>query len=99
MRPGILPEQFELGGHAAWWQWDTDLGATASVPSGLLIQHTEPEAHLLEVRWCGASGAGFTLDSLLPLTVVERLTCPVCQVSGRIDRGEWQPAEGGADRG
>jgi hypothetical protein len=101
----VLPESVMLGDFEAAWQWSPGAellraggDAPGRLPTGVLIDHGD---HNLLVSWVapGEARPAFTLDSLLPLTVVEEATCPMCGVAGRIERGEWLPAEGGVARG
>lgn len=65
------------------------------MPAALLVDHGD---HTMLVPWVpveGAPGEPFTLEALIPLTLTEQITCMTCQVSGRIRRGRWVPAEGG----
>ena len=66
-----------------------------AVPCAVQLDHG---GHQFLVTWVpaeGAAGAAFTPTSLLPLTVVEPMTCSECQVTGRIEAGAWVPTEGG----
>lgn len=73
---------------AARWTW----AEGAAVPSGIVLDHGD---HELLVPWAGG-GDVFTLDSLLPLTVVEQVRCTMCEAEGRIERGAWLPSKDGA---
>lgn len=90
-----------LGGWPAQPVWMTGLDddgvkvRTGAIPAALLVDHGD---HTMLAPWVpvdGAPGAPFTLEELVPLTLTERVTCMTCQVSGRIRRGQWVPAEGG----
>lgn len=85
-----LPPVIDLGGPAQW-AWLPG----GSVPYGVIIDHG---SHRLMVPWIRYEGVAspFTLDSLLPLTLVEPVTCGLCGRVGRIKGGCWLPEGGGA---
>lgn len=94
---------FTVGSWPARWAWMvTDpagdnpgvrLGAT---PCGVELVH---DGHSMLLTWVPTEGQPdgqpFTVESLFPLTVVEPVACPRCQIVGRIEAGAWMPAEGG----
>lgn len=99
----MLPIEMRIGAWRAFWVWAlAEDGAPLSevgVPVGVVIDHGD---HAVLVPWVPVPGdtRQFTLDSLLPLTVVESVTCTTCGTTGRIERGAWLPdAEGGVERG
>lgn len=99
----MLPMVLKIGEWPAFWLWAlTPEGERLSehgVPAGVVINHGD---HACLVPWVPLPGETrrFTLDSLLPLTVVEPVTCTLCGTAGRIERGGWLPdAEGGVERG
>lgn len=80
----------ELAGVAgAEWEW---VASDASVPAGVVVDHGD---HEMLVSWVARSEGAvvFTLDSLVPLTVVELVWCRLCGVEGRIEQGAWLPLE------
>lgn len=105
----LLPPTLTIGEWPAKFVWLSRESDTAPVaervgalPGAVLIEHPPrfgaPVAHTMLVPWVpveGAPGEPFILDSLVPLTVVQTVTCNICGVSGRIESGEWLPAEGG----
>lgn len=82
-----LPAEVLLGPELVGeWEW-LEGARSGSLPAGLVVDHGD---HDMRVEWAGAEPAlRFTLDSLLPLTVVEVVQCTICGVSGRIVEGEW----------
>jgi hypothetical protein len=82
-----LPEEVLLGPElTGTWEWIEGV-RPGSLPAGLVVDHGD---HDMRVVWAGVNeDAQFTLDSLLPLTVVEVVQCTICGVTGRIVEGEW----------
>ena len=92
----VLPQVLNLGAFQATWVFAPDVERTEStIPTGVVVNHL---THTVLVPWVSTDAApsAFTLDSLVPLTVVEPFTCSICGVRGRIVEGAWVPAEGGA---
>lgn len=90
-----LPAAPELAGNRAVWIWNSD-DPTVLLPSGVLIDHGD---HTLLVAWIPTgSGKTFTLDSLLPLSIVEVVDCSACGSGGRIREGAWLPVKGQVQR-
>ena len=63
----------------------------AAIPSGAVIRHGALAQY---VRWAtlpGDSRAGhvWTLDSLVPLTLLEPIVCTACGGVGHIVEGRW----------
>lgn len=93
---------FTVGPWPARWAWmvkdpaDGTRDRVGSTPCGVELDHG---GHTSLVVWVPAEGAGdgppFTIESLVPLTVVEPVACPLCQIVGRIEAGAWVPTEGG----
>jgi hypothetical protein len=84
-----------LGGPATWL-WAKDADVETDLPAGVVVDHGD---HKMLVSWVptgGASASAFTLDSLIPLTVVEPVRCTLCPLQGRIVEGKWLPEESGA---
>lgn len=84
-----------LGGPVTWL-WAKAADTEKDLPAGIMIDHG---THNMLVTWIPVSGAPhaqFTLDSLVPLTVVEPVRCTLCPRWGRIVEGAWLPEEGGA---
>lgn len=93
-----LPPELVLGGNRAVWVWWTESDPrvvevakqAGELPAGLLIDHGD---HTLLVPWVPVQGCRqFTLDSLLPLTVKEHITCGACGRAGWITGNAWLPA-------
>lgn len=100
--PSRLPVQPRITGVAAGaddhrWLWNGPTGAAGGlVPCAVLVDHGD---HYMQVPWATYAGAPsedtlFTLDSLRPLTIVERIACGTCGAQGRIEAGVWTPLEG-----
>lgn len=93
-----LPATLTLDGHTAKWVWGTlddprgaDEPRIGAVPAGMLIDHGD---HTLLVPWVALDGVDvvpFTLDSLLPLTLLERVACAICGDAGFVRAGAWVP--------
>lgn len=77
-----------------WWAGDdmvVERPEGARLPAGVLFDHGD---HTLLVPWTPYLGVRhFTLDTLIPLTVVEPVTCGACGLAGRIAAGAWRPAK------
>lgn len=86
----LLPEPVELGGDATFL-FAVDAHPSA-LPSGVSIDHGD---HVLVVPWAGVDVVPFTLDSLMPLTVVEQVSCTGCAATGWITAGKWLPSKNG----
>lgn len=99
----------DLVGVSGAWVWATMSSPTVdarpvltgSIPVGIALDHGD---HRCLVAWAESPAHGvvvpFTLDSLMPLTVREPVSCSLCAVTGRISAGTWVPAlEGGVERG
>jgi hypothetical protein len=83
-----------LGAATGVFLWSRE---DAALPAGVVLDHGD---HSLLVPWAvcdaaGVDGVVFTLDSLVPLTVVEPVSCCLCAAAGRIVDGAWVP-EGGS---
>lgn len=92
-----LQSQLRIGPWPAELAWSNT--HPSALPAGLLVDHGD---HTVLLPWAPVArwdGPVFTLDSLVPLTIVEQVTCVICGVSGRIEQGAWLPAEGGVARG
>lgn len=100
--PSRLPAQpiirdVPVGGGDHRWLWNGPTGAAGGlVPVAVLVDHGD---HYMQVPWATYAGAPsldtvFTLDSLRPLTLVERIACGTCGAQGRIEAGAWVPLEG-----
>lgn len=92
----VLPAEPLVDGLLLDWVWANPRG---ELPAGVLIDHGD---HKVLVLWStyagGPSAPAFTLDSLLPLSVLEDVICG-CGMVGRIELGAWRPAKGGGGRG
>lgn len=85
----------DLGdGLLATFVWGDHGDAEAGrLPVAATVDHGD---HVMLVQWVAVDGdtaSTFTLDSLLPLTVVETVRCRRCGVQGRIEQGTWVPEE------
>lgn len=89
---------FTLGyGHVGSWLWRKSVSRETGVPFGLVESHGGCSVVLL---WAPADDdSGFdvrelwTVESLIPLTLVEYLHCPGCDIVGAIRGGWWVPGE------
>lgn len=91
----VLLPVLNLGGPSTWL-WSKDADTEKDLPAGVVVDHGD---HRMLVSWVpvgGESAAAFTLDSLIPLTVVEPVRCTLCPRRGRIVEGVWLPEESGA---
>lgn len=96
-----LPAEVELDGRVALWVWLGEASVTGPpqpglIPAGVMLDHGD---HKMLVPWAGDYPRVFTLDSLLPLTVVGSIDCSTCGASGQITDGAWVPSEKGGARG
>lgn len=82
------------------WVWMTvDDGETiGSIPGAVMIEHGD---HRLLAPWVAVPGAPvvFTMDSLVPLSLREKVWCTLCGRAGWIERGAWLPEDEDGRRG
>lgn len=93
----MTPAPVVLGGRRTRWTWLDENGqltprpVAGQLPGGLVVDHGD---HTLLVPWVPVNGLpAFTLDSLMPLTIVEFVDCVICGTKGRIVEGTWLPSE------
>lgn len=93
MSASTLPLSIDVSGMTGSWLWTRPRGV---LPVGVLLDHGD---HMMMVTWSAYAGVApeyvMTLDSLLPLTVIEPVRCETCGMQGRIEQGAWLPDEDG----
>lgn len=99
-----VSELMRVGRFPAQWVWlttddpdEVKEPTTGVIPGGVRLDHGD---HTVLVAWCPVTIAGtpvvpFTLECLVPLTIVEPIPCPQCGITGRIESGRWMASEGG----
>ena len=93
----VAPAGVELApGHTAQWVWQQDVSREHGIPAGVILRHG---ACALYVAWSDDGGPyadddqRWDLVSLVPLTLVQGVTCPRCGRTGIIDQGRWVDVE------
>lgn len=89
-----LPVTMSVSGMTGRWVWMEPRGI---LPAGVVLDHGD---HNVMIAWATYAGGParnmlVTLESLVPLTILEDVRCGVCGSTGRIVEGAWLPTEGG----